>query len=195
MNLQRRLGLALMLMLMLIAASMGVAKTAPAQSPHFADADDMSVVLSGQKLYKIHCGQCHGRSLQGQALWRLDDAYSSQRAPALDGTGHAWQHSDEALYQRIAFGRWPEAPSPPSNPMPVFRERLRDVDILAVMAFMKSRWGIGLRAAQSTLNPDLLGMPANVSDADWTLPPTCSSTQQRWRTAPAPSAPPLNPLN
>jgi len=60
---------------------------------------------------------------------------------------------------------------------------LTESDTEAVIAFMKSRWGVGLRAAQSTLNPELRGMPAQAADTDWTLPPTCSSTQQRWRTA------------
>jgi mono/diheme cytochrome c family protein len=184
-----RLLLGLASTLALIGAGISVTRAQTSASPllHYADADDMATVLAGQRIYKTHCTQCHGRSLQGQALWRLDDEYANQRAPALDGTGHAWQHSDEALFQRVALGRWPDATALAPNPMPIFQAVLRDQDILAVIAFIKSRWGVGLRAAQSTLNPDLMGMPPNVADADWTLPPTCSSTQQRWRTVSAPS--------
>jgi S-disulfanyl-L-cysteine oxidoreductase SoxD len=168
-------------------AALVVARSATAEpeAAHFGDADHPATVLAGQRLYKTHCAQCHGRTLQGQALWRLEDEYAHQRAPALDGTGHAWQHSDEALYQRIRVGRWPDAPDGPLNPMPRYQSLLSESDTEAVIAFLKSRWGVGLRAAQSTLNPDLRGMPLDAADSDWTLPPTCSSTQQQWRSVSA----------
>jgi len=166
-----------------LGSSVLVPARAEPTTAHFGDADYSAAVLQGQRVYKTHCAQCHGRTLQGQALWRLEDEYAHQRAPALDGTGHAWQHSDEALYQRIRTGRWPDTAESPPNAMPVYVSVLTESDTEAVIAFMKSRWGVGLRAAQSTLNPELRGMPAQAADTDWTLPPTCSSTQQRWRTA------------
>jgi mono/diheme cytochrome c family protein len=170
------------LLLALSASSAPLYASDAVQRPAFGDADDLSVVLTGQRLYRNYCAQCHGRTLQGQALWRLDDEYAHQRAPALDGTGHAWQHSDAALYRRIRDGIWLDDVPLTTNAMPRFDKILSDGETWAVIAFVKSRWGTGLRAAQSTLNPNQLGMPRDAATTDWTLPPTCTSTQQRWRT-------------
>jgi hypothetical protein len=62
--------------------------------------------------------------------------------------------------------------------MPAFDGALDDQQILAILAFIKSRWSIGIRAAQSTLNPEFRGMPAAAADSAWTFPPNCSSP---WR--------------
>ncbi len=63
--------------------------------------------------------------------------------------------------------------------MPAFHSALSDRDIVAVLAFIKSRWPVDLRAAQATLNPGFQGMPADAKNADWTLPPNCSATFQQ----------------
>jgi hypothetical protein len=55
----------------------------------------------------------------------------------------------------------------------------RDREILAVIAFIKARWPISLRVSQALLNPGYAGMPTNVSQVDWILPPTCKTTIQR----------------
>ncbi len=64
--------------------------------------------------------------------------------------------------------------------MPAFAGGLSDGDILAVLAFIKSRWPIGLRAAQASLNPGFAGMPANLGNTKWSLPPNCSASLQNW---------------
>lgn len=165
----------------LVVAASTFAAERPDQEAHFADADNHTLVLEGQRIYRENCAQCHGRNLQGQALWRLQDEYFGRRAPAHDGTGHSWQHSDEALFVMVRDGRFLAAPLAGVSSMPAFRERLDSDQILAVLAFIKSRWGTGLRIAQSSLNPGFRGMPEGGEALDWTLPPTCSSTQQRWR--------------
>jgi len=147
----------------------------------YADATDLDTVLVGQRLYKIHCAACHGRNLQGQALWRMNDEHAGERAPGLDPSGHAWQHSDEALVGMVATGRFEETSREVPSHMPAFAGRLSPQEILATVAFLKSRWGTGLRAAQATLNPGWRGMPEDAAEANWTFPPTCTSTQQRWR--------------
>ena len=55
--------------------------------------------------------------------------------------------------------------------MPAFDKVLSDDDIIAVLAFIKSRWPTGIRASQSMLNPGFKGMPKDADKIDWTLPP------------------------
>jgi hypothetical protein len=66
--------------------------------------------------------------------------------------------------------------------MPEFEGILNDEQILDAMAFIKARWPLGLRISQSLLNPGYAGMPANAQTVEWTFPPTCLTSVQRWRT-------------
>jgi S-disulfanyl-L-cysteine oxidoreductase SoxD len=141
---------------------------------HFADADDPEMVRLGRKIYMGHCALCHGRNLQGQPLWQLIDEYVGRRAPAHDETGHTWQHSDEDLFHMIKYGRFPSAPAGLVSFMPAAEGVLSDREILEVMAFIKARWPIGLRASQAMLNPGRAGMPRQASSREWMLPPTCN---------------------
>ena len=141
---------------------------------HFADADDPGSVTLGKKIYIGHCASCHGRNLQGQPLWQLIDEYASRRAPAHDESGHTWQHSDEDIFHMIKFGRFPLAPAGVISFMPPAEGVLSDREILYVMAFIKARWPIGLRASQAMLNPGRAGMPRQASSEEWKLPPTCN---------------------
>ena len=148
---------------------------------HIANAEDTSEVAMGKALYMRWCASCHGRRLQGQPLWQLTDEYLGRRAPAHDETGHTWQHSDEELFSMTKYGRLPStSPDVPSS-MPAFNEVLSDPEILAIMAFIKARWPVGLRVSQAMLNPDYAGMPSEADSVEWTLPPTCTGSAQRWR--------------
>lgn len=154
----------------------------PAQSQgHFADAEDSALVREGRELYRAHCARCHGRRLEGQALWQLQDRFAHQRAPAHDETGHTWQHSDEELFQITATGRLPGMPEDAHSWMPAFAGVLDEQQILAVLAYIKARWSLGIRVSHAMLNPDFAGMPANADSVPWTLPPNCSSTLQNWK--------------
>lgn len=150
-------------------------------SAHFADADDQAKVAAGRSLYMTYCGSCHGRSLQGQPLWQLEDDQARRRAPAHDASGHTWQHADEEIFRMIKFGRFASAPPNSVSYMPSFAGDLSDDDILDAMAYIKSQWPLGIRASQSMLNPGFSGMPTSADSGDWTLPPTCTAAQQRWR--------------
>lgn len=77
-------------------------------------------------------------------------------------------------------GKFPAAPAALVSFMPAFEHRLSDDEIVAVLAFIKSRWPIGIRASQSMLNPHHKGMPAGANKVDWTLPPNCTASIQRW---------------
>jgi mono/diheme cytochrome c family protein len=141
---------------------------------HFADADDKALVTMGKHVYALRCASCHGRSLQGQPLWQLADQDSWRRAPALDQTGHAWLRADEDLFRIAKFGSLDPAPKA-INAMPAFGAILSDGEIRAAVAFIKARWPIGMRVAQSVLNPVSTGMPRDALQSEWTFPPTCRS--------------------
>ena len=139
--------------------------------------------LSGGDLYRFYCASCHGRRLQGQALWQLRDQYEGRRAPPHDSTGHTWQHADDDLFAMTKYGRFPQAPKDVVSFMPAFEKSLSDDDIIAVLAFIKSRWPTGIRASQSMLNPGFKGMPKDADKVEWTLPPNCTASFQRWEGA------------
>jgi mono/diheme cytochrome c family protein len=161
-------------------------EASPQSSAHFANADDPVKVVAGKLIYAQRCSSCHGKRLQGQPLWQLQDQYSGRRAPAHDESGHTWEHSDEELFHIIRYGRFATTPSRVPSYMPAFEDILNDEQILDVMAFIKARWPLGLRISQSLLNPNYAGMPANAQTADWTFPPTCLTSIQRWRMESAP---------
>lgn len=162
-------------------AALAAAAVRAADAPsHFADADDDALVTQGATLYSYNCAGCHGRRLQGQALWQLRDQYEGRRAPAHDATGHTWQHSDEDLFAITKSGKFPGAPADKVSFMPAFGTSLSDAQIESVLAFIKSRWPTGIRASQSMLNPNFRGMPKDADKVDWTLPPNCTASFQRW---------------
>jgi mono/diheme cytochrome c family protein len=148
---------------------------------HFADATSADSVRAGLKLYKAYCSSCHGRQLQGQALWQARDQYDGLRAPAHDDTGHTWQHSDEDLFVKVRNGRMRQASSIDANSASdtrhVFSNFLSDENILQILSYIKARWSLGGRVAQSTLNPGFTGMPTDAFTVEWTFPPTCLSSR------------------
>lgn len=149
---------------------------------HFANADDLPTATAGKAVYMRWCASCHGRRLQGQPLWQLEDQYAGRRAPAHDQTGHTWAHSDDDLFAMVREGRFPGTPSRALSYMPAFRNVITDVQITATIAYIKATWPVGLRISQALLNPGHAGMPADAAGSDWTLPPTCTISAQRWRT-------------
>ena len=149
---------------------------------HLADQNDSGKVWAGLTLYKTYCAQCHGRNLQGQPLWHLQDQFAHQRAPAHDDSGHTWQHPDEDLFQMTRTGHFPNDLGRGTSYMPAFGERLHDEEILEIISFIKSRWSLAMQVSQASLNPDFAGMPARAATEDWTLPLNCITT--------SPSAPP-----
>jgi mono/diheme cytochrome c family protein len=151
-----------------------------AGSGHFADADNAPVVTRGKSVYMDHCASCHGRNLQGQALWQLKDEFAGRRAPAHDETGHTWQHSDEDIFHMIKYGRFGSSPVGAVSFMPGFREILEDREIIAAAAFIKARWPTALRVSQAMLNPGRAGMPQRADQTEWRFPPaSCSAARRR----------------
>jgi hypothetical protein len=118
---------------------------------HLADADDNTEVELGKHSYGLYWASCHGRALQGQSLWQLNDKDAGRRAPAHDASGHTSQHSDEALFQITKYGRFASMPGGPSR-IPAFKDRLTDDQILAIIAFPPACRETLARAG-STLGP------------------------------------------
>lgn len=157
---------------------------------HFANADDSTSVTRGKQVYAAQCASCHGRSLQGQPLWRTADEDRPLRAPALNETGPGWMRSDEELFATVADGHLPSVTPDPRTRMPAFSGVLAQSDILAVLAFIKARWPVSLRVAQAALNPGQ-GSPRNLP-ADWRFPPLCMPGGVLGNKASI-SSPPANP--
>ena len=168
-------------------AAPATVKMVNADSQHLADSSDAGKVWAGFTLYKTNCAQCHGRNLQGQPLWHLQDGFEHQRAPAHDDTGHTWQHPDEDLFQMIRAGRFPNDSGEGVSYMPAFGERLQDKEILEIISFMKSRWSLAMKVSQASLNPDFAGMPAGAATENWTLPLNCVTTAPSAQSAVSPS--------
>jgi mono/diheme cytochrome c family protein len=180
----RTLGFAVVIALTTVAAS--PFRQAPATvDSHFAAADDRASVIPGKQLYLGHCAGCHGRFLQGQPLWQLADSYAGRRAPAFDETGYTWQHSDEEIFHMTKYGTPAKTQPAAVSFMPAFQDVLNDRQILAIIAFIKARWPIGLRILQAMRNPGLAGMPANADAANWQLPPNCNAILRRSEAAAA----------
>lgn len=165
---------------LVVFAAAGALAFRHAQNPtlHFADADNSSLTQRGAKIYLRQCASCHGRRLEGQALWQLVDKDRHRRAPAHDRTGHTWMHSDEDLFQMTKYGRFGQTSTAGPSTMPAFERGLSDDEILATLAFIKARWPTGLRVMQAQLNPGQAGMPSDAANADWTLPANCVSPTQ-----------------
>ncbi len=138
---------------------------------HFAHPSPPSVD-HGAAIYLKNCASCHGASLEGQPDWRHLNAAGRLPAPPLNGTGHAWRHSDAELFHLIKFSVLDQAGPGYQTDMPAWDGKLSDDDIRAVVVFVKSTWPAGVQAAQSFLNPGHAGMPAHV-EGDWRLPPDC----------------------
>lgn len=104
----------------------------PAAPPRSQDATQLAL---GEQVFRQHCVACHGNEAQGDANWRKRDADGHYPAPPLNGTGHAWHHSTEALIDVIRDG------SPAGQgKMPAWAGKLSEREIAAVVAWFQSRW-------------------------------------------------------
>lgn len=107
---------------------------------------------AGFALYRQHCASCHGAFLAGAPGWQAD----IQKAPALNETGHAANHSDLDLFQRVAGG----ARTSGRITMPAFRGIMSDDEIVTVLSYIASWWPEQERLRRA--------------GPDWVFPATCS---------------------
>lgn len=164
-------GTAALLLLIVALAAGGTLLTRP--QAHFADPEDRAAAARGAALYAAHCAQCHGAQLEGEAGWKLAASGGPVRPPPLEASGHSWMHSDDELFRFVKYSMTDGALAGYVSPMPAFGKTLSDADILAVVAFIKSQWPVGVRVYQALLNRDAAGLPAAAATGDWTLPADC----------------------
>ena len=136
-----------------VAVGSGLAQT-PAASPAM-DATNTERVALGQKVYASFCAGCHGENLQGQSNWQRRLPLGNFPAPPHDDSGHAWHHADQWLFETVKFGGQHHAPSRYRSAMPPYKDMLSDVEIWAVLSFIKSRWPPATQREQARRNkPD-----------------------------------------
>ena len=105
---------------------------------------DPDRVSSGQVLYAQYCATCHGVNLEGAPNWKtpLDDG--TLPPPPHDSNGHTWHHTDALLLEIVANGGDPAS----NSRMPSFKKQLRPTEMMAILDFIKSKWGQEERRSQ-----------------------------------------------
>ena len=106
-----------------------------------ADPNNAAQVERGKKVYMRFCSLCHGRNLEGQPNWYKPKPDGKMPAPPHNEKGHTWHHADIVLFNLTKYGMVPpHADEGYQSDMPAFKDTLKDEDIWAVLAFIKSRW-------------------------------------------------------
>ncbi len=98
------------------------------QKPSAADTE--LTLRLGETVYQENCAACHGE--RGEGHIQLD-------APALDGTEHAWHHSDTQIIGLIRTG---------GQQMPPVGANFTPEEVDAVIAYVKQWWTLQQRNAQ-----------------------------------------------
>ena len=112
------------------------------------------VITEGRTLYDANCAACHGFALEGQADWKENNPDGSFRAPPHDETGHTWHHSDAYLVESIKLGGVRLPANIGVSTMPAYEGILTDVQIDAILAYIKSDWPDDILASQQSIpNP------------------------------------------
>jgi mono/diheme cytochrome c family protein len=118
---------------------------AVAAPPSSIVSSDPATIAHGQRLFEHNCSPCHGRQAVGEnpatpmGGWRPE---VGPVAPALNGTGHAWHHPPEYLFQIIRDGSTVKG-----SRMQGWARWMSDYDILAVIAYFQSLWPPRLQEA------------------------------------------------
>lgn len=101
-------------------------------------------VAQGESLYTQHCAQCHGANLEGALNWKNRLADGSLPPPPHDDSGHTWHHPDSLLINIVTNG----GDVGYNSKMPVFKDKLTENEIIAVLEFIKSKWSKDKREYQ-----------------------------------------------
>jgi len=120
-----------------------------------ADPSNEKQVQRGHLVYQRFCSLCHGANLEGQASWRTRKPDGKLPVPPHDEMGHTWHHPDD-LFGIIKQGLVPPyAPANYKSDMPAWAGTLKDEDIWAVLAYIKSRRPAETRKIQAEFNQEL----------------------------------------
>lgn len=106
-----------------------------------ADPRDLVQVALGQQIYGVNCASCHGVNLEGETNdWKVRKDDGSLPAPPHNDEGHTWHHDDILLFSYTKKGGNAMIPGDFKSGMPGFGETLRDEEIWAALAYIKSKW-------------------------------------------------------
>ena len=101
---------------------------------------DKEAIARGAGVYATHCGACHGANLEGQPNWQVRDADGYLPAPPHNVSGHTWHHPDAQLFAITKYGTAVVVGNGYQSNMSAFGETLSDVEIWAVLSYIKSTW-------------------------------------------------------
>ena len=94
-------------------------------------------VSQGEILYAQYCAKCHGANLEGASNWKQRLPDGSLPPPPHDSSGHTWHHSDELLINITENG----GDSTDNSKMTPFKDQLSREEVVAILEFIKSKWG------------------------------------------------------
>lgn len=136
-----------------VAAAVWLTRPAPPAIPEFISASDAAQVARGKTIYEQNCASCHGTKLEGQPDWRQRLPNGRLPAPPHDVTGHTWHHPDQVLIDIVKNGLMPgkTAPEGYESDMPAYGNSLKDEDVVAVLAYIKSSWPAEALEAQRSI--------------------------------------------
>lgn len=99
-----------------------------------------AIVAEGKLIYERACASRHGADLEGQPNWRQPGPDGKLPAPPHDVSGHTWHHPDEQLFAITKHGTAATVGGDYKTDMRGFDDELTDVQIKAVLAYIKSSW-------------------------------------------------------
>ena len=143
-------------MRLMMAAAL-IAATPPAfatEEAGFLPWRDPAAVAQGQAVYADHCAACHGARLQGEPDWQIRDADGYLPAPPHDASGHTWHHPDRQLFEITKYGIETLVGNGYRSRMMGYDGILTDVEIAAVLAYIKSTWPARVIAIHDRINRD-----------------------------------------
>lgn len=115
--------------------------------------EDRELVSHGREIYASNCASCHGENLEGQPNWQEQGDDGLFPAPPHDASGHTWHHTDELLFRITKHGVAKAVGlENHSSAMPAYEGVLSDVQIVAVLSFIKSQWPKEIREGHDALN-------------------------------------------
>lgn len=113
---------------------------------------DPAAVAAGRQVYLDYCASCHGADLAGEANWQQRDGAGYLPAPPHDEHGHTWHHPDEQLLAITRHGVAHFAGGSYRSRMGGYDGVLSTEEMLAVLAYIKSRWPAEIIARHNQIN-------------------------------------------
>ena len=90
--------------------------------------------------------------MEGQKNWKERDADGYMPAPPHDQTGHTWHHNDQYLFDITKYGIEKSLQLNYPNNMPIYDDVLTDIEILASLSYIKSKWPEKIQKIHDEMN-------------------------------------------